>query len=156
MNPTSKSLALHLHQVFFGGNWTYSNLREVLKDIDLAKATANRNESNSIALLTFHIGYFVSALLTVMQEKPLIANDKYSFTPPPLNTDDDWNSMVSSIFNEVEILVKLIDAMPDDKLWETFVEEKYGNYFRNINGVIEHTHYHLGQIPLLKKGILSN
>jgi hypothetical protein len=31
------------------------------------------------------------------------------------------------------------------------VEEKYGSVLRNIMGVIEHTHYHLGQIVLLKK-----
>ena len=29
--------------------------------------------------------------------------------------------------------------------------EKYGNYFRNLTGIIEHLHYHLGQIVLIKK-----
>jgi hypothetical protein len=28
---------------------------------------------------------------------------------------------------------------------------KYGNYYRNLHGIIEHTHYHLGQIVLIKK-----
>jgi hypothetical protein len=29
--------------------------------------------------------------------------------------------------------------------------EKYGNYYRNIHGIIEHIHYHLGQIVLIEK-----
>jgi hypothetical protein len=44
--------------------------------------------------------------------------------------------------------------LPESKLAETFSDEKYGNYYRNIHGIIEHTHYHLGQIVLIKK-ILS-
>jgi hypothetical protein len=41
--------------------------------------------------------------------------------------------------------------MPDAKLTEYFSEEKYGNWYRNLHGIIEHAHYHLGQIVLLKK-----
>ena len=41
--------------------------------------------------------------------------------------------------------------MPEKKLWEPFGDGKYGDYFRNIQGVIEHAHYHLGQIVLVKK-----
>jgi len=31
------------------------------------------------------------------------------------------------------------------------VEEKYGNYQRNIDGMIEHSYYHLAQIVVIKK-----
>jgi hypothetical protein len=41
--------------------------------------------------------------------------------------------------------------MNDNKLTESFVEEKYGTYYRNIDAMIEHSYYHLGQIVLLKK-----
>ncbi|HBC04915.1 MAG TPA: DUF1572 domain-containing protein, partial [Aequorivita sp.] len=39
----------------------------------------------------------------------------------------------------------------DEKLNEIFADEKYGTYQRNIEGMIEHCYYHLGQISLLKK-----
>ena len=45
--------------------------------------------------------------------------------------------------------------MPNDKLEEIFVDEKYGTYRRNIEGIIEHSYYHLGQISLIKKMILN-
>ena len=41
--------------------------------------------------------------------------------------------------------------LSDEQLNEGFVEEQYGNYFRNILGMNEHSYYHLGQIVLLKK-----
>ena len=41
--------------------------------------------------------------------------------------------------------------MPDTKLEEPFVDEKYGTYLRNIEAVIEHSYYHLGQISLIRK-----
>ncbi len=48
-----------------------------------------------------------------------------------------------------------IEQLPESKLWETFSDEKYGNYYRNIHGIIEHSHYHLGQIVLIKKILLQ-
>jgi hypothetical protein len=32
-----------------------------------------------------------------------------------------------------------------------FWDEKYGNYYTNVQAVIEHCHYHLGQVVLIKK-----
>lgn len=41
--------------------------------------------------------------------------------------------------------------MSVEKLNLPFVNEKYGTYLRNIDGLIEHSYYHLGQITLIKK-----
>lgn len=46
--------------------------------------------------------------------------------------------------------------MDDRILDKPFIDEKYGSYIRNIEGVIEHSYYHLGQIVLLKKMIVQN
>jgi hypothetical protein len=45
--------------------------------------------------------------------------------------------------------------MPDKKLKEVFTDKKYGSYERNINAMIEHSYYHLGQITLIKKMLLE-
>jgi hypothetical protein len=57
----------------------------------------------------------------------------------------------SDNFHYAEKLEVLIETMPEEKLYQNFEEEKYGNYYRNLTGMIEHTHYHLGQIVLIKK-----
>jgi hypothetical protein len=45
--------------------------------------------------------------------------------------------------------------MEDALLDQPFVDEKYGSYLRNIEGVIEHSYYHLGQISLIRKMIIQ-
>ena len=55
------------------------------------------------------------------------------------------------MWTNAEKFANQVELMSDEKLEEIFVDEKYGNYRRNIEGVIEHSYYHLGQISLIKK-----
>ena len=59
--------------------------------------------------------------------------------------------MVDKTWDEAEQLARLVEQLPDEILQENFVDVKYGSYFRNLMGILEHTHYHLGQITFLKK-----
>ncbi|MFT4660247.1 MAG: hypothetical protein ACI8XB_000508 [Patiriisocius sp.] len=52
---------------------------------------------------------------------------------------------------DVEKFSSNIEKLSDQKMSDHFVDEKYGSYYRNLNGIIEHAHYHLGQIILIKK-----
>jgi hypothetical protein len=51
----------------------------------------------------------------------------------------------------LKILKKSIQSLNEEQLFGVFEKEAYGTYFRNITGVTEHSHYHLGQIFFLKK-----
>ena len=64
--------------------------------------------------------------------------------------------MVNKTWSDAEIFASLVEQMPEQQLWEDFADNKYGNYYRNIHGFIEHCHYHLGQIVLIKKIIQQN
>ena len=63
---------------------------------------------------------------------------------------------MNNIWAEVEDLARLIELMPESRLWEDFSDNKYGNYYRNLTGIIEHVHYHLGQIVLVKRMVLDS
>jgi uncharacterized damage-inducible protein DinB len=147
----TKEIAKHFREVHFGVNWTWSNLKDNLTGITWEQATTQVYSFNTIATLVYHISYFVEAALQVLQGKPLDAHDKYSFDHPPITSQEDWNNMLEKVFANAESFALLVEQLPESKLWETFSEEKYGNYYRNIQGIIEHTHYHLGQIALIKK-----
>ena len=54
-------------------------------------------------------------------------------------------------WKDSEELALLIETMEETKLNAYFVEEKYGSYYRNIDAMIEHSYYHLGQIVLINK-----
>jgi DinB superfamily len=150
MNLTAQ-IAKHFREVHFGGNWTSSNLKDNLAGISWQQATTQVYSFNTIATLVYHINYFVSAVLKVLQGEPLDASDKYSFAHPPIQSQADWEKLVADALADAETFASLVEQLPENKLGETFSDEKYGNYYRNIHGIIEHIHYHLGQIVLLKK-----
>src|SRR5438309_65870 len=80
----SGQIAKQFREVHFGGNWTAVNLKETLSDITWKEAIQKLNSFNTIAVLVFHINYYVSAVLKVLQGEPLKASDKYSFSLDPI------------------------------------------------------------------------
>ncbi|MCE3259755.1 MAG: hypothetical protein K0S12_1396 [Bacteroidetes bacterium] len=148
---TSAQIAKHFREVYFGGNWTCSNVKDNLANITWQQATTKVQSFNTIATLVYHMGYYTTAVLKVFNGGPLDAKDEYSFNTPMIRSDKDWNDLVSKVLSEAETLASLIEQLPDDKLADDFTDKKYGSYYRNLHGMIEHTHYHLGQIALLKK-----
>jgi hypothetical protein len=144
-------LAKHFRDVHFGGNWTTSCLRDQLQDVSWQQAVKKIDGFNSILSLVYHMSYFVPVLSNVLRGNKLDAHDKYSWQPPVIGSQQSWEELLTSIWKEAEAAAGLIEILPAAKLEEDFSEEKYGSYYRNIAGIIEHLHYHLGQIVLLKK-----
>jgi len=155
MNLTGQ-IAKQFRDVHFGGNWTASNLKENLADITWQQATTKVYSFNTIATLVYHMNYYVSAVLKVLQGEPLDASDKYSFDHPPILSPEDWDKLMDKTWSDAENFANLIEQLPESTLWKNFADIKYGNYYRNILGVIEHIHYHLGQIVLIKKILLQS
>lgn len=151
MDTTTKQIAKHFRDVHFGGNWTSVNLRDALADISWQQATAQVHGLNTIAALVFHVNYYVSAVLKVLQGGPLDAHDKFSLEVPRIASEADWQRLAAKALAEAELFAQQIENLDKDQLFEDFSNPKYGNYYRNLLGIIEHTHYHLGQIVLIKK-----
>lgn len=148
---TSIQLAKHFRDVYFGGNWTAVNLKTTLSDLTWQQATTSVYTFNTIATLVFHINYYVEIVSKVLEGGALIGNDKLSFAHEPILSQADWDKMLAHFWQNAENFALLIEKVPENQLSEDFSEQKYGNYFRNLQGMIEHTHYHLGQIVLIKK-----
>lgn len=148
---TPQQLARHFRELHTGSNTTGVNFRDTLSGITLQQATEKVHGLNTIAMLVFHVNYYVSAVLKVMQGKPLDAHDKYSFDLGPLETEAAWQQLVNKTFADAEQLAALIAQMSETQLNEDFASGKYGNNFRNLFGLVEHAYYHLGQISLVKK-----
>ena len=144
-------IAKHLRDVHFGGNWTSVNLKDTLENITWQQATTKFQSFNTIATLVYHMHYYIAAVAGVLRSEPLTAKDQYSFNHPPITSQEDWNELLNRTWKDAEDFASLIEQLPDSKLSETFVDEKYGNYYRNLHGIIEHLHYHLGQIVIMKK-----
>lgn len=147
----SSQIAKQFRDVYFGGNWTGSSLKEHIDGTNWQQATTKVYSFNTIATLFSHMNYYVGVVMEVLLGNPLNASDKYSFDHPPILSQDDWRKLLDKTWEDAESFATLINQLPENKLWEDFSENKYGNYYRNICGIIEHIHYHLGQIVLIKK-----
>jgi hypothetical protein len=147
----SSEIARQARECFFGKNWTWVNLQLTLADVDHGMATRQVHGFNTIVTLVYHIGYYFNAQIRVLEGRPLDASDKDSFRHPPIESDADWQQLVDSLFSTANHWTTLVEVFDDNRLSETFLEEKYGTWFRNLCGAIEHAHYHLGQIVLIKK-----
>jgi uncharacterized damage-inducible protein DinB len=144
-------IAQHFRGIYFGKNWTSVNMQEILSGIDYKQATTSIANCNTIAALVYHTNYYVSAVLKVLQGETLNAHDKFSFDVPTIKSETEWEQLKEKSFNEATQFAALIEQIPDEQLLNVFSQEKYGNYYRNLHGIIEHTHYHVGQIAIIKK-----
>ncbi len=149
---TSVQLANRFREVILNGKWVANtNLRDQLTGVTLEQALTKVGSLNSIASLTFHINYYISGVLNVFEGGELEIRDKYSFDMPPLRSEEDWHKLTSELWANAEKFADHVEVMPEEKLEQVFVDEKYGDFRRSIEGMIEHSYYHLGQITLIKK-----
>ncbi len=150
----NQQFAKHFKGFHFGPSLTGSSLKEVLEGVSWQQATTRVHGLNTIAMLVFHINYYVNVVLKVLKGGPLVAHDKYSYDMPPIRSEADWQQMLDRCISEATEFAELLESMPEERLKELMDLEKYGNWFQNLLVLQEHSYYHLGQIVLIKK-ILS-
>jgi len=152
----SELIANRLREVFLNGYWiANTNYKEQLLNITWQQAIHQVADFNTIAALTYHINYYLIGILKVFKGAPLEIKDQYSFDLPPIQSEEDWKKLMEDFLANSAVFADEVAKMPDEKLDQVFVNEKYGTYLRNIEGVIEHSYYHFGQIVLIKKLILA-
>jgi hypothetical protein len=147
----TQQIAKYLREVYFGGNWTSSNFKTALEGVTWQQAVTKVQSFNTIAILVYHTTYYISGVLKVLQGEELKLKDEYSFNLPLIQSEEEWQQLLQQTWSDVETFATLIEQLPDDILMKDFVDSKYGNYYRNLVGIIEHCHYHLGQIVIIKK-----
>lgn len=145
-------LANRLREVYLDGRWiANTNYKDQLLSVTKEQAIRQTGDLNTIAALTYHINYYLEGILHVFNGGKLEISDQYSFDLPPIETDADWESLVRSLLDNAEKFADAVAAMDDQLLDQVFVDEKYDTYLRNIQGVLEHSYYHLGQVVLIRK-----
>ena len=146
-----QQVAKHFREVYFGKNWTAVNLKDSLVGVDWELATTQIYSCNTIAALLYHMNYYVTRVMPVFNGQTFDANDDYAFDLPPVKNQEEWENLQKKVFADAEAFAVEVEKLPESRFEEIFVNEKYGNYYRNIHGIVEHNYYHLGQIVLLKK-----
>jgi len=146
------TIAARLQEVYLDGKWiAHTNYRDQLLNTTKETAIKQVGTLNTIAHLTYHINYYLSGLIQVLDGGELDIRDKYSFDLEPIDSEEDWQLLVNSLLANAATFIDQVKALSNDDLEAPFVKEAYGTYLRNIEGVIEHSYYHLGQIAIIRK-----
>jgi hypothetical protein len=155
MNSSSE-LANRFREVMLNGTWiANTNYQQQLASLGWEQATTKVASLNTIAVLAQHIHYYVAGVLNVLKGGTLDIKDQFSFDFPPIQSQKDWADFLLVFFKDADAFAYLVEQLPPQKLTEVFVAVQYGTYQRNIEGMIEHCYYHLGQIVLLNKLLAS-
>lgn len=150
-------IANRFREVILNGTWiANTNFKDQLTDSSFELANKKIGNLNTIGVLTCHINYYIKGINNVFAGGTLNIKDKYSFDFPEIESQKEWNRILNELWKNAEFFANFIEKLPENKLNEHFGEEKYGTYHRNVNAMIEHSYYHLGQIVLLKKMLSEN
>ncbi len=148
----AKQIAKQFREVTLDGKWiALTNIKEQISDLNWEEATKSVYGLNSIALLCFHINYYIAGVNQVLEGGSLDIRDKFSFDMPPITSQEEWEQLRQKFYADADHFGTLVEQLSEEDISGPFIEEKYGSFYRNITGMIEHAYYHFGQIVIIKK-----
>jgi hypothetical protein len=146
-------IAHHLVEVHRGGNWTDVSITHTLKDVSRQQAlTITPFSPNSIAMLLHHITYWNSIVALRGQNIEPEINEQNGMNAPALNSDEDWEELKQDNIHSAEELATIIEGYDIGSLYNPILPG-HSSAYKNFQGQVEHVHYHLGQIVMIKKYI---
>ena len=148
----NRELAKRFSDVILNNSWVANNsYKNQLTDLPLEVVLFKYQSLHNIAALAQHVHYYIAGILSVFNGGNLDIKDIYSFDFPPINTIEQWHSFLAVFWTDAASFTQKLEEMDKNTLNSIFVKKEYGTYHFNINTLIEHSYYHLGQIVLIKK-----
>ena len=143
-------LAQHVLAVHLGGNWTEVDVAHTLADVTLAEATTQTAASpNTIAGLLHHLTFWNRVVAGRARGQATEVGPTNGFDGPALRTEADWAALRADNIASAHELAAAIRGFATAKLPDPILPN-YSSAYKNLQGAVEHLHYHLGQLVLLK------
>ena len=86
-----------------------------------------------------------------IREGDLTMRDALSFSLDENLDEDVWDTLKQKIIQNAEEVASYIESLSQTELEADFYSQKYGSWQRNLEGLVHHGYYHLGQMVLIKK-----
>jgi uncharacterized damage-inducible protein DinB len=144
-------IAEQLRRAFYGDAWHGPALLELLEDVDAATAAAKLlPDVHSIWELALHIAVWDAAACRRLNGEKFQPEGLENFPLVPKPTEAAWRETVAQVRGSHDLLVEMVEALPEARLRERVPGKEYDFYFM-LHGVAQHELYHAGQIAILKK-----
>jgi hypothetical protein len=149
----TEAIAQHFYEVHYGKNWTDVAMKDVLKDIPWEQAIQKVDSVNTITVLVHHMNFYNMVVYDRCfgEQGQFEHEDSLSVS---IKNDEDWLQLQHHYFTNADKIHHHILLLDEEKLF-TVRPGNQNTFYKNLHGLIEHIHYHLGQVSLLKKIILS-
>jgi hypothetical protein len=149
-------IAQHLMDVHNGNNWTEVNLAETLKNINWQQAiTVTPFSPNSIAMLVHHISYWNRAIAQRGRGAQPVINKENGMNAPAINDESGWEALKKDNLVSAHELATVIEGYDIGNLFSPILPG-HSSAYKNFQGQVEHVHYHLGQILMIKNFLLQS
>jgi uncharacterized damage-inducible protein DinB len=143
-------IAQHLIEAHEGNNWTDVSIKDAIADIGYKEATTETNAShNTIAGLVHHLSFYNDVVTKRLFGNIPVIGESNGFDVPAIVSEEDWKKLKDRNIKSAAELAAAVRAFPENKLFELTVTGT-STHYKMLHGIVEHAHYHLGQIVLLK------
>jgi uncharacterized damage-inducible protein DinB len=147
----TEQIAQHLTDVHNGDNWTEVNIQQTLADVSFEEAMVQTAASvNTIAMLLHHLSFWNRAVAERAAGKVPVIGEDNGFATDPLVSEDGWKALREDNIRSANELAAAIRFFDEEKLALPILPE-HSSAYKNFQGQVEHVHYHLGQMVMIKK-----
>lgn len=144
-------IAGHLLDVYAGQNWTEVNLKSTLEDLTFEEASQiTPASSNTIAGLVNHLAFWNRVMAVRIRGEKVEIPESNGFDNSPLADEDEWQSLKKDCFKSGKVLAEAIRKLSNEQL-QLEILPGYPSAYKSLQGAVEHVHYHLGQMVILKQ-----
>jgi hypothetical protein len=147
----SELIAQHLLDVHEGDNWTEVNLISILDQISFQEASQLTAASvNTISGLVHHLTFWNSVMLQRVQGIPVEIPLSNGFNNAALPDEQSWHILKQQCLQSARTLAYAISGLDIERLQQPILPG-HPTAFKSLQGSVEHVHYHLGQIVIMKQ-----
>jgi uncharacterized damage-inducible protein DinB len=144
-------IAQHILEVHEGNNWTEVDVTSTLADVSLKEATMQTIAStNTIAALLQHLTYWNRAIVKRINGIFVAETEDNGYFVPVMHDEEDWQRLKEDNLLSAHELAAAIKNVNESAL-ELPILPEHSTAYRNLQGSVEHVHYHLGQMVILKQ-----
>lgn len=153
---TTELIAQHILDVHEGGNWTEVDIVSALTDVSWQEAIAvTAASTNTIAALLYHLTFYNNVVARRIKGIGTDIPESNGFDLPTITSAADWAQLKQDNITSSHELAEAIRSVDEARLEEPIMAG-YSSFYKNMQGCVEHVHYHLGQIVLLKNLIRNS
>ncbi|RYE23733.1 MAG: DinB family protein [Sphingobacteriaceae bacterium] len=143
-------IAQHVLDVHEGGNWTEVDITSTLKDITFQQAVLlTPGSPNTIAALLHHLTYWNRVMVSRLNGTVVNVPEANGYDVPVLSAEQDWEDIKVDNLRSARELASAILSFQKQDLSKPILPG-YPSAYKSLQGSVEHIHYHLGQIVILK------